>query len=115
MVRHRKPLRPGDSKLKRPREYLAEGGKWPYGPLVDNPPNEVLLAQGIAKKILYYAKKRQWTRQHIAAGAAIGYQTLYNILNGTSWPDIVTVARLEMLFKRRLFGTEHRPRHKAPN
>ena len=86
----------------------------PYGPLVDNPPKEVLLAQGISKKILYYAQKRQWTRHRIAAEAAIGYQTLYNLLNGTTWPDIVTVARLEILFKRRLFGTEHRSRHPKP-
>jgi hypothetical protein len=114
MARRRKPARPGDDTLKQPRAYLAEDGKWPYGPLVDNPPKEVLLAQGICKKILHYSQKRQWTRHHIAQEAAIGYQSLYTLLNGTTWPDIVTVARLEMLFKRRLFGNEPRPRHRKP-
>ena len=101
--------------LKPPREYVAEGGKWPQGPLVDNTPQEVLLAQGIACAILRYSNKpKKRSRREVARKANIGYQTLYNFLDGKTWPNIVTIARLEMFFNRRLFGNEHRPRNPNP-
>ena len=107
-------------KLDPPRRYInngTKGNKWPTGPLKDNAPAEALLAQGIAKRTLkaietYEKKKRKKVpKREIAAEAGIGHQTLYNFLNGHTWPDIVTIARLEMLFDQQLFGIEHRPRY----
>ena len=94
-----------------------KGNKWPNGPLEDNVPAEVLLAKGIASRTLkaietYEKKKRKKVpKREIAAEAGVGHQTLYNFLNGNTWPDIVTIARLEMLFNQQLFGIEHRPRY----
>ena len=106
--------------LKAPRKYIVnekKRNKWPNGPLVDNVPAEVLLAKGIVRRILeaietYEKKKRKKvSKREIADEAGVGHQTLYNFLNGDTWPDIVTIARLEMLFDQRLFGIEHRPRY----
>ena len=38
----------------------------------------------------------------------LGRQTIDNILIGKGWPDIRTVARLEVVLKQRLWGKEHR-------
>ena len=101
-----------------PWKYVANGKKndWPTGPLKDNAPAEALLAQGIAKRILKAVeklekkKRKRVSKREIADAAGIGHQTLCNFLNGDTWPDIVTVARLEMFLGKRLFGNEHRPR-----
>ena len=107
-------------KLDAPCEYMVngtKGNKWPTGPLKDNAPAEALLAQGIAKRILKaietHEKKqrKKVSKREIADKAGIGHQTLCNFLNGDTWPDIVTIARLEMLFDQQLFGIEHRPRY----
>ena len=104
-----------------PRTYVdngEKGNKWPRGPLKDNAPAEALLAQGIATRILDAVeklekkKRKKVSKREIADAAGIGHQTLYNFLNGDTWPDIVTIARLEMLFDQRLFGNEHRPRYR---
>ena len=101
-----------------PWEYVNSGKKndWPTGPLKGNAPAEALLAQGIAKRILKAVekleekKRKKMSKREIADAAGIGHQTLCNFLNGDTWPDIVTIARLEMFLGKRLFGNEHRPR-----
>ena len=35
-------------------------------------------------------------------------ETIYNIRDGETWPDFITIARLEIYFKIRLWGNAHR-------
>ena len=95
-----------DPELKRPRDWLPTG-EWPNGELGPEAPPEVRLAQGIAIRFNNYRKKTDLKK--VAEQTRVSRPTLYGIINGTTWPNIVTVARLEMRYKRMFFGTEHRP------
>ena len=52
------------------------------------------------------------TPQAVASKQQIGVETLHDLINGHSWPDFFTVARLEIHFERRLWGHEHKPRRR---
>lgn len=73
-------------------------------------PKEAHLARGIAIRFLCYRDKRNTTINEIARSIGVGHQTLYNIRDGETWPNLITVARLEIHFNRRLWGNEHKPR-----
>ena len=108
------PRRPKFGQLEQPYDYAVKREEWPRGPLRDNAPKEARLAQGIAEKILDQIDKNNTTPHAVAMRLGIGRQTLYNVLDGKSWPNFITVARLEIHFNRRLWGAEHKPkRHKA--
>lgn len=93
--------------LKRPCDWLPEGD-WPNGELGPEAPPEVRLAQGIAIRFNKYRKKTNL--KEVAKQTRVSRPTLYGIIDGTTWPNIVTVARLEMRYKEMIFGNEHRPR-----
>ena len=114
MPRKRKTKQPVRIKLDQPCAYVVAGEKWPRGPLVVDAPKEALLAQGIANKILDELKKRETTAHAVASRRGISSETLYKVLDGTNWPNFVTVARLEIHFNRRLWGNEHKPRRRKP-
>ena len=44
----------------------------------------------------------------IAVLDGLSPQTILNIRNGKSWPDLRTIARLESVLRTRLWGMEHR-------
>lgn len=88
----------------------APGEEWPYGQLADDAPKEARLVQGIVGRINRYAHKRGESRFAISRSADIGYETLYKLLRGETYPNLVTIARLEKHFNRRLWGNEHLPR-----
>ena len=96
--------------LLRPRDYIVKGQQWPQGPLAAHAPKEARLVRGIATKFLYYRDKRNTTINEIARSTGLGHQTLYNLRDGESWPNLITIARLEIFFQRRLWGNEHKPR-----
>ena len=109
--------------LLRPRAYLAkkktdseqgdseaEDEEWPFGRLVADAPIEARLVQGIVWRINYHCCRRNETPYVVARSAKIGLETLYKILRGESYPSLVTIARLEKHFGRRLWGNEHLPR-----
>ena len=99
-----KPQRP---EHKTPSGHVADGCDWPEGPLADNAPKEVHLAHGIAKRILIQIHRHNTTPHAVARQQQLGIETLYRLINGKSWPNLITVARLEMHFKRSLWGHEH--------
>ena len=79
--------------------------------MADAPP-EARLAQGIALKIKHYSEGKgpqgnPLPPYKLARRVNIAPQTLYNLLKGETWGDFATIARLEMHFKRRLWGSEH--------
>ena len=48
------------------------------------------------------------TLEKLADEAGVGRQTVNDILLGRGWPDIRTVARLEVALEKPLWGREHR-------
>ncbi len=95
-----------------PSEYRAPGEEWPYGHLADDAPKEARLVRGIVARINRHAHKRGESPFAISRSADIGYETLYKLLRGETYPNLVTIARLEKHFNRRLWGNEHLPRGK---
>ena len=91
--------------LKKPCDYVQPGATWPKGPLADAPPEAYLVRQ-IAQKL----KERNARKDvyKIAALRGLTPQTIYNVLDGKTWPDLTTIARLEIHFRVRLWGNHHR-------
>ena len=95
-----KPLRA------RPNCYVRSGA-WPDGGLVDKPPPEVLLAQKISKAFRAAYDSRRFGLGAIAAEdpetkintaakeLRISTAVVEGLLNGSFWPDLATIARLE--------------------
>ena len=89
-----------------PATHLKENGNFPDGPFKSKAPPEVYFAAALANR-LNYATRRHSIR-YIAKLADLSPQTILNILNGRTWPDLRTIARLETVFDYRLWGYEHR-------
>ena len=106
----------------RPVDYLQPGTTWPQGPLRTDAPYEAHLARQIAEKLYPYLlvtenKKpgppedphgRAKTVEQTAEDTEMTRETIYNVRDGETWPDFITIARLEIYFKTRLWGNEHR-------
>ena len=90
-----------DLSRRRPRDYLAPGEKWPTGELVGDADPEAHFAQGIAWRLRAFTEGEKM--RSVAERANVSPQTLYNILNGTSWGDVVTIQRLEAALEQRLW------------
>ncbi len=93
----------------RPRDYIAKG-EWPRGDLAAGAPKEARLARGIAAAVLDNLARDDTTLDAVATKRQIDLDTLHDLINGKSWPDFFTVARLEIHFRRRLWGYEHKRR-----
>lgn len=89
-----------------PAAYLTEDTSFPYGPFRPETPKEVYLAAGLASRLEYAL--RRYSVRYIAKNASLNPQTIHNLLNGESWPDLRTLARLEIVFNCLLWGYEHR-------
>ena len=98
--------------LKKPCEYVQPGASWPAGPLELQPlpPPEARLVRGIAQKL--EARDARKNVNKIAKSCGLTPQTIFNVLNGETWPDLATIARLEVHFRVRLWGNEHRKKPK---
>jgi len=89
-----------------PVSYVAEEGTFPQGPYEWETPWEVFLAAALAIRLK--AKTDKESVRYIARKAGLSPQTILNILNGTTWPDLRTIARLEIAVDGKLWGSEHR-------
>ena len=103
---YRRSLMGRNADLRRPREYVQPGARWPEGPLEADAPREARLAQGIASKLEQRGARGEVNK--IAQRCGLTRQTIYNVLDGNTWPDLVTIARLEVHFGVRLWGNQHR-------
>ena len=92
-----------------PRDYLAPGATWPAGPLVSDAPPEAHLLQAISQRLR--DETRGKSKREIARQCDLAAQTVFNILNGNTWSDAPTIARLEYHIDIDLWGTEHKDRH----
>ena len=86
---------------------------WPDGPLLPDAPDEAYLAAALAIRLRKHMRGR--TLDTMAELTGLGRQTIDNILLGVGWPDIRTVARLEVALKKRLWGREHRDAAAEPD
>ena len=98
----------------RPFTYIAtdrfrdveKDGPFPYAQFRKGSPPEVFLAAALARRL--QEKIGDESIRYIAKKADLSPQTILNILNGKSWPDLRTIAKLENALNGQLWGSEHR-------
>ena len=95
--------------LSTPRDYLAAGATWPDGPLVSDAPPEARLLQAISTRLRDKTSGR--STSEVARQCDLATQTVFNILNGATWAEVPSIARLEYHINIDLWGTEHKDRH----
>ena len=98
----------GGKRLPAPRDCLIEEQDWPGGRLRKDAPYEALLVQGISERLRICLKDRSIVA--IADMCGLSRSTVYNILNGNTWCDVPSIARLERVLDVELWGIEHRTR-----
>ena len=91
---------------KRPRDYLAYEQAWPDGDLIEGAPPQARLAQALVRRLREACADR--SVNDVARNADLSRATVYNLLSGTRWATIATVASLEVTLGVRLWGNEHR-------
>ena len=88
-----------------PADFLRENGYFPDGPFRYPTPKEVFLAAGVAERLNKAIGEESF--RYVAKKAGLSPQTILNILNGKTWPDLRTIAKLEQALGVRLWGQEH--------
>lgn len=83
-------VRPGG-----PAAYLRSG-RWPDGRLLKSAPLATWWAAEISRQ-LQTALDGQ-SKREVADSIGVARSTLYDILNGSSWPDLITIVALEAYF-----------------
>ncbi|MCW2788354.1 MAG: hypothetical protein JWP56_657 [Aeromicrobium sp.] len=91
---------------KAPREWLLDGA-WPDGEFDPEAPQ--VLAHAVAVSVALSAALEGRNKSEVAESADIRRSTLYDILSGNTWADMVTLAKLEACL-----GTALWPREPAP-
>ena len=95
--------------LSAPRDYLAAGATWPDGPLLSEAPPEAHLLQAISTRLRDKTSDR--STNEIARQCNLATQTVSNILNGDTWAEAPSIARLEYHLNIELWGKEHKDQH----
>ncbi len=95
---------------KHPVTYLEKDGVFPNGPFRPGTPREVDLAAALVIRL--NNRIGDESIRYVAKIAGLSPQTILNIRNGKSWPDLRTIARLERALATRLWGIEHRKRYR---
>lgn len=75
-----------------PREFAADQDRWTY-PLAEDPAARVV--QHVARALRAAIDERRWSLRDTAAASQVNRQAIANMLAGLSWPDVVTIVRLE--------------------
>lgn len=94
------------SRYRTPRDWLADG-EWPDGAFVEDAPTAVAYAVEIARRLEDNLQGR--SKAELARQAGIERTTLYDVLSGRTWPDAVTLAKLEEALKARLWPDQPVP------
>ena len=76
-----------------PAEWVAPGGSWPVGPFLDDSPHAVAYAAHWATVLADALDGANKTA--VCAAVEIKRDTLYEILNGNTWADTITLIKLE--------------------
>ena len=78
-----------------PNGYLARGGTWPDGPFRKDVPDTVLVAAEIARRLRTAVHDAGLNVSQAADGLGIARSTYYDLLNGTTFPDLHTLVSAE--------------------
>lgn len=87
------------TKLNDPKDYVV--GTWPTGPIAKGAPAATRHAQTVA--IVLGEALDGKNVSDVASDADLSRNTVYELLAGTTWPDIVTLAKLEEVLDVRLW------------
>ena len=81
-----------------PRSFITKG-EWPDGKIVCPPP--ALYAAEVARRLRDALDGR--TLREVAGLADLDHTTLWAVLRGERWPDLVTISKLESSLGVRLW------------
>ena len=90
-----------------PRDYLAAGGTWPEGPLVDDAPEEARFALEVGQRLKAHCEENGLSMNAVSRATNVHTQTVINLLGGRTWGDLPIIWRLEAGLGVRLWGDEH--------
>ena len=82
-----------------PCDYLSASGVWPDGPFVADTPREAFLAVGVTQRLreLCNEQSERGRVTAVAERANLSTQTVFNLLQGSTWGDLPTIYRLEVV------------------
>ena len=89
-----------------PRDWLQEG-EWPEGTFNPEAPTAVAYAVEISRRL--EERLRGVSKVDLAREAGLERTTIYDVLSGRTWPDAITLAKLEEALGVRLW-----PDHPVP-
>ncbi len=87
----------------RPVEWLSSG-EWPSGGLKPEAPPEAVAAKAISLNLEAALEGR--SPRGLAAEANLAHTTIYDLLSGKSYGDVITVSRLEAALDRNLWPVQ---------
>jgi ribosome-binding protein aMBF1 (putative translation factor) len=93
----------GTRRGKKPRDY-AVSGDWPYS--VMDSVRQAQVGQAVARALAEAMGRRGFSANALADASGVNRQVISNILAGTVWPDMFTLASLEASLDEMLW-----PRH----
>ena len=97
-----------------PRSLLAPRGSWPDAPLVESSLSPAVQAACAAAAEVAVELERALRTVSVAAiarDADVARSTIYDLLSGATWPDIVTLYKLEAALGVELWG--RRPKRRT--
>ncbi|MFF7249909.1 helix-turn-helix domain-containing protein [Embleya sp. NPDC008237] len=83
-----------------PRDLARDPETWPQATIDDIAAAAV---QSIARNLELVMHERRLSLRRTALGSGVNRQTIANLLAGTAWPDVATVARLEAFLGAALY------------
>jgi hypothetical protein len=84
----------GRARTASPRTYAVDPDEWPDARITGEPAAEVV--QTIARSLAAALESRpDLSLRALAASSRVGRQTIGDLLAGATWPDVLTVCRLE--------------------
>ena len=104
-----------------PRDHLEDGtGDWPWGKLIRAEsapvPLEATLSAAqqamtlcVRLRTIMQRSKPRLTVTALAEEAGASRQAIYSVLNGRTWPDLITIHRLEVAVQDQLWVNEAIP------
>lgn len=92
---------PGDSsRAAAPRAFVLTGS-WPEAALAEH--HGARVAQVLARRLAAAMKASGLSANRLADSSGVNRQTIANVLAGSSWPDLLTIANLEIALEADLW------------
>ncbi|MEO5876281.1 MAG: hypothetical protein ABIS86_21750 [Streptosporangiaceae bacterium] len=86
--------------MMRPREFVLDGD-WPRALMADH--HGARVAQGLARRVAEEMDRQQISAQRLGVLSGVNRQTIANVLAGSVWPDLLTMANLDRALDLRLW------------